>query len=57
LSVVVKGRSRLIQWLMFQMGGLGPMMEQKNVFYRFVAGKISSAVVRFQLKLDVCATY
>ena len=30
-----KGESRVIQWLMFQMGGIGPMMGQANVFYRY----------------------
>src|ERR1700746_742464 len=27
-----KGRSVVIQWLMFQMGGIGPMQGQANVF-------------------------
>lgn len=41
-------RSRVIQWLMFQMGGLGPMMGQANVFYRYADEKIPFAIDRYQ---------
>jgi glutathione S-transferase len=44
----VKGRSLVIQWLMFQMGGVGPMMGQANVFYRYAPEQIPYAIERYQ---------
>ena len=47
-SESVKDRSQVFQWLMFQMGGLGPMMGQANVFFRYAEKKIPYAVERYQ---------
>ncbi len=44
----VKGRSIVMQWLMFQMGGIGPMQGQANVFYRYAPEKIEYAINRYQ---------
>lgn len=48
LPTTTKKRSRVIQWLMFQMGGIGPMMGQANVFYRYFPEKLPGAIARYQ---------
>lgn len=48
LPTDVAGRSRVIQWLMFQVGGVGPMMGQANVFHRYAPEKIPYAIGRYQ---------
>lgn len=48
LPADAKGRSVALQWLMFQMGGVGPMQGQANVFYRYFPEKIPAAITRYQ---------
>ena len=43
-----QGRSVAMQWLMFQMSAVGPMMGQANVFYRYLPEKIPLAIQRYQ---------
>ena len=43
-----KGRSIVLQWLMFQMGGIGPMQGQAHVFYRYAPEIIQYAIERYQ---------
>jgi len=44
----MKGRSLVIQWLMFQMGGIGPMMGQANVFGRYWHEVYQPAIDRYR---------
>lgn len=43
-----KARAKVMAWLMFQMGGVGPMMGQANVFFRYFPEKIPAAIDRYQ---------
>ncbi|AZC23512.1 glutathione S-transferase family protein [Pseudomonas sessilinigenes] len=48
LPTDAKGRSVVMQWLMFQMGGIGPMQGQANVFFRYFPEKLQGAIDRYQ---------
>ena len=41
-------RSEALQWVMFQMGGIGPMQGQAHHFFRYAAEKIPYAIQRYQ---------
>ena len=48
LPAETKARSTVLQWLMLQIGGIGPMQGQANVFYRYITEKIDYAINRYQ---------
>ena len=41
-------RYETLQWLMFQMGGIGPMQGQANVFFRYFPEKLQGPIDRYQ---------
>jgi glutathione S-transferase len=47
LPLEPKPRSIALQWLMFQMAGVGPMQGQANVFFRYAPEKIQYAIDRY----------
>ena len=47
LPADIAGRSLVMQWLMSQMAGVGPMQGQANVFRRYAPEKIGYAIDRY----------
>jgi GST-like protein len=43
----MRGRYNVIQWLMFQMGGVGPMLGQTHHFRQYAPEKIQYAIDRY----------
>ena len=48
LPTETRARAEVLSWLMFQMGGVGPMQGQANVFFRYAPEKIQFAIDRYQ---------
>ena len=46
----VRGRSHVVQWLMWQMGGLGPMLGQHGHFALYAKDKIEYAIRRYRAR-------
>jgi glutathione S-transferase len=47
LSTEKRQRAEVLSWLMFQMGGVGPMQGQINVFKNYAPDKIPYAIERY----------
>jgi len=43
-----RARALAMEWLMFQMGGIGPMMGQANVFVRYFPEKLPAVISRYR---------
>ena len=52
LPTDLRGRYQVLQWLMWQMGGLGPMAGQNGHFLLYAPEKITYAIDRYSKEVD-----
>ena len=52
LPADIRGRYQVLQWLMWQMGGLGPMAGQNGHFLLYAPEKIAYAIDRYGKEVD-----
>ena len=45
-------KAKVLEWLMFQMGGVGPMMGQANVFFRYFPEKFNRPLIVIKMKAE-----
>ena len=46
IGATASDKAKVIQWLMFQMGGVGPMFGQLGFFYKFAGAKMEDPTAR-----------
>jgi GST-like protein len=54
LPTDVRGRYEVLQWLMFQVGGVGPMLGQAHHFRVYAPEKIAYAIDRYSNEAKPC---
>ena len=50
-------KAKVLEWLMFQMGGVGPMMGQANVFFRYFPEKYSQQLIAIKTREEDCLRF